>query len=67
MTEREAIERATRLWPDIGALDVRPMPGDEAEYECEWLIESSGRPHILDHTGKPTCHGSCIMRWRLLY
>jgi hypothetical protein len=58
MTQLEAFARASQLWADHGALTVEPLPG----YPGEWLVESAGRPHLLDKDGKPTCHRSCIVR-----
>ncbi len=58
MTQAEALTRAAQLWPDHGALTVDPLPG----FPGEWLVESDGRPHLLDARGHAACHRSCIAR-----
>jgi hypothetical protein len=60
MTALEAFARACELWPDHGPLTVEPLPGCPGE----WLVESAGRPHLMDADGNPTCHRDCILRAR---
>ena len=57
MTEPEAFARAEALWGDGGVI-VTPCPG----FPGEWLVETAGRPHLMDAAGAPTCHHSCIVR-----
>lgn len=57
MTKNEAIQRASRIWPEEKVIEAKA--GTKSQHGHKWWIKTDASDHFLDGNGHPTCHAGC--------